>query len=42
MEEEGEIQQGISQQELKHTELCCGYGKFFNCQEKDDHIYYVQ
>ena len=37
----GEIQQGILQQELKHTVLCCGYGKFFSGQGKDHWIYYI-
>ena len=36
MEEEREIQQGIIQQELKHTVFCRGYGKIVNGQEKDD------
>ena len=40
-QEETEIQQGILQQELKHTVFCRGYGKLFNCQGKDHWIYYI-
>ena len=41
MEKEREIQQGILQQELKHTVFCRGYGEIVNGQEKDDWIYYI-